>query len=56
MKKKREKIGLIDADRLIEALEDLNVHYNNDYYTNNREPMLIYQEVFETIKKIANER
>lgn len=43
---------LIDADKLIEALGELDVYFDNDYWSNNREPMWLRKEVFEVIENM----
>lgn len=43
-----------DIDKCVEQLEDLEVHFDNDYFSNNKEEMLIKKEVFEIVKASGN--
>lgn len=39
------------VDRIIERLEELDVYYDNDYSSGNKEPMLLQKEVLEVLKQ-----
>lgn len=43
---------MIDTETLIEKLAELDVYYDNDYWTNNREPMLLRKDVIELINEM----
>jgi hypothetical protein len=40
-----------DVDKVIEQLDDLDIYFDNDYYTSNRETLLMKKEVMEVVKR-----
>jgi hypothetical protein len=40
-----------DIDRIIDGIEDLDIYYDNDYFTSNKEKMLLKEEVLDVIRR-----
>lgn len=40
-----------DLEKFIAELEDLDIHFDNDYSSRNKEPMLMKQEILGLLKK-----
>lgn len=39
-----------DVDKVVEQLEDLDIHFDNDYSSSNNEPMYLKEEVLDVVK------
>ena len=40
-----------DVDKVVEELEDLEIHFDNDYFSSNREAMIVKNDAIEIVKQ-----
>lgn len=40
-----------DVDKVVEELEDLEIHFDNDYFSSNREVMIVKNDAIEIVKQ-----
>lgn len=47
----KEQPTAYDVDKVVEELEDLEIHFDNDYFSSNREVMIVKNEAIEIVKQ-----
>ena len=46
----KEQPTAYDVDKVVEELEDLEIHFDNDYFSSNREVMIVKNDAIKIVK------
>ena len=51
----QEQPTAYSVDKVVEELEDLEIHFDNDYFSSNREVMIVKNDAIEIVKQEAEQ-